>query len=207
MLCFKTALFQFMTLSWADVTRQVASEYYWAWPLFTTFVYVTSFILFSLIVAVVCDAVMQGERGDMIGDKELRVRLKLLRRNIRKLTERQEKLKILAVKSCSLVGIERVSFVDTLRKNSSPKRDASACSLGGLPAQRAVVWCFCGRLGKQGTRRPFLRVQFRIDHSEKSEEIEALFHCRIQSFGKSIYNRQSQETSGEGRGHGLKNVN
>jgi hypothetical protein len=131
MLCFKTALFQFMTLSWADVTRQVASEYYWAWPLFTTFVYVTSFILFSLIVAVVCDAVMQGERGDMIGDKELRVRLKLLRRNIRKLTERQEKLKILAVKSCSLVGTERVSFVDTLRKSSSPKRDASACSSAG----------------------------------------------------------------------------
>jgi Ion transport protein len=131
----QTALFQFMTLSWADVTRQVAVKHVWAWSLITTFVFVTSFILFSLVVAVVCDAVMQGERGDMIGEKELRVRIRLLRRNIRKLTERQDKLKRLAVKTCSHVGIDSVSFVGMSTNNRTPKRvsscDASACSTAG----------------------------------------------------------------------------
>jgi len=48
-------LFQMMTLEWADIVRQVMSKYKWAWAVFGTFLVMTSFILYSLIIAVVCD--------------------------------------------------------------------------------------------------------------------------------------------------------
>lgn len=130
-----TALFQFVTLSWADITRQVAEEYYWAWPFFSTFVILTSFILFSLVVAVVCDAVMQSEQSDTIGEKELKVRLRLLRKHVRKLTARQKKLVQLAVKCCSIAGIENISFANghsgqTIARRTS-SYDMSFCSSAG----------------------------------------------------------------------------
>lgn len=137
------ALFQFVTLSWADITRQVAEEHeglsirpaVWARPFFSVFVILTSFILFSLVVAVVCDAVMQSEKSDTIGEKELKVRLRSLRRQVRNLTSRQRKLIQLAIKSCAAAGIKRLSFENrhfgqTIARRTS-SYDASACSSVG----------------------------------------------------------------------------
>jgi Ion transport protein len=46
-----------MTLEWGDVSRQVIDVYPWSWPIFVSFIMITSFIAYNLIVAVVCDSV------------------------------------------------------------------------------------------------------------------------------------------------------
>lgn len=46
-----------MTLEWADVARDVMEQRSWAWAPFTAFISLSGFIVFNLIVAVVCDAV------------------------------------------------------------------------------------------------------------------------------------------------------
>lgn len=51
-------LFQIMTLEdWGSIARQVMVVDSWAWLVFVSYVAVTSFIVYNLIIAVVCDAV------------------------------------------------------------------------------------------------------------------------------------------------------
>jgi len=50
-------LFIMMTLDWSSVSRQVMAVYSWAWVVFVSFVMVSSFIVYNLVVAVVCDSV------------------------------------------------------------------------------------------------------------------------------------------------------
>jgi Ion transport protein len=57
-------LFAMMTLEWGDVVRQVMEHSYWSCILFNSFLVLTSFILYSLIIAVVCDAVKVTEHHD-----------------------------------------------------------------------------------------------------------------------------------------------
>jgi hypothetical protein len=61
-------LFEIMTLTWADIVRQVMAKYYWAWCIFSSFLVLTSFILYSLIIAVVCDAVSETEHHDKMAN-------------------------------------------------------------------------------------------------------------------------------------------
>jgi len=59
-------LFQFVTLDgWGDVSRDVMDIYPWAGIVFLGFLTVSSFILYSLVVAVVCDAVAVVEHPDI----------------------------------------------------------------------------------------------------------------------------------------------
>jgi len=62
-------LFQMITLEWADIARQVMDEYFWAWAIFSSFLVLTSFILYSLIIAVVCDAVQVQEHQDKVSNE------------------------------------------------------------------------------------------------------------------------------------------
>jgi Ion transport protein len=57
-------LFSMMTLEWGSVVRQVMVYNYWSCILFNSFIVLTSFILYSLIIAVVCDAVKVTEHHD-----------------------------------------------------------------------------------------------------------------------------------------------
>lgn len=50
-------LFVMMTMEWADVARECMAIYWWAWLPFVAFIMITGFIVFNLIIAVVCDAV------------------------------------------------------------------------------------------------------------------------------------------------------
>lgn len=50
-------LFVMMTMEWADVARECMAEVWWAWAPFLAFIMITGFIVFNLIIAVVCDAV------------------------------------------------------------------------------------------------------------------------------------------------------
>jgi hypothetical protein len=55
-------LFQIMTLDWAGIARECMEYYTWAWLPFIAFIMISSFIVFNLIIAVICDAV------SLIGD-------------------------------------------------------------------------------------------------------------------------------------------
>eukprot|EP00567_Pseudictyota_dubia_P011992 CAMPEP_0197457692 /NCGR_PEP_ID=MMETSP1175-20131217/46745_1 /TAXON_ID=1003142 /ORGANISM="Triceratium dubium, Strain CCMP147" /LENGTH=460 /DNA_ID=CAMNT_0042992127 /DNA_START=139 /DNA_END=1521 /DNA_ORIENTATION=+ len=61
-------LFQMMTMDWSEPARQVMAVYPWAWAPFVLFVAVSGFMVFNLIIAVVCDAVAAVEHKDE--DKE-----------------------------------------------------------------------------------------------------------------------------------------
>lgn len=53
---------ELMTLEWGTIVREVMIHRSWAWAPFTTFIALTGFIVFNLIVAVVCDAVAVTEK-------------------------------------------------------------------------------------------------------------------------------------------------
>jgi len=87
-------LFQMMTLEWADIVRQVMEKYYWAWAVFSTFLVCTSFILYSLIIAVVCNAVSDTEHHDKVVNaleekKETHLRVRELHEKIHKMSVHQ----------------------------------------------------------------------------------------------------------------------
>ena len=44
-------------MEWADVARECMQQIWWAWVPFVAFIMITGFIVFNLIIAVVCDAV------------------------------------------------------------------------------------------------------------------------------------------------------
>ena len=56
-------LLTMMTLEWGGISREVMAVYGWSWPIFVTFVMITSFIAYNLIVAVVCDSVSIIEKN------------------------------------------------------------------------------------------------------------------------------------------------
>mmetsp|Transcript_20982 Transcript_20982/g.37909 ORF Transcript_20982/g.37909 Transcript_20982/m.37909 type:complete len:400 (-) Transcript_20982:261-1460(-) len=61
-------LFVMMTMEWADVARECMDELWWAWAPFVMFIMLTGFIVFNLIIAVVCDAVAVIEnKEDLLG--------------------------------------------------------------------------------------------------------------------------------------------
>lgn len=62
-------LFQMITLEWAAIVREVMVVYPFSWAVFTTYLTCTSFILFSLIIGVVCDAVGAVEHDARLVDK------------------------------------------------------------------------------------------------------------------------------------------
>lgn len=63
-------LMQMMTMEWIVPARECMAVYYWAWIPFVGFVMVSGFIVFNLIVAVVCDAVAVIEREERDDEDE-----------------------------------------------------------------------------------------------------------------------------------------
>lgn len=59
-------LFQYMTMEWSEVTREVMLYQSWAWLPSVVFVAISGFIVFNLIIAVICDAVaiIEQEKND-----------------------------------------------------------------------------------------------------------------------------------------------
>ena len=61
--------FQMVTLEWGDIMRECMTQVWWAWIPFVSFIVITGFIVFNLIVAVVCEAVSEISKAS---DKERR---------------------------------------------------------------------------------------------------------------------------------------
>ena len=84
-----------MTLEWAEVVREVEKEYPWARPLFVSFVIFSSFILYSLIIAVVCDAVAVTEHHEELEimqqeKEEMRQQVDQLEKRLHDMTLQQQ---------------------------------------------------------------------------------------------------------------------
>lgn len=90
-------LFVMVTLDWAKVARATMRVYPWAWAIFMTFVTFSAFVLYNLVIAVVCDAVkMVQDKHDVImvenyvKDKiESRHRIINLRQKLDKMSKQQ----------------------------------------------------------------------------------------------------------------------
>lgn len=112
-------LFAMVTLDWAKVTRAVMEVYPWAWAIFSAFVTFSSFVLYNLIIAVVCDAVkMVQDQQDIlmvenyVKDKiESRHRIINLRQKLDKMSKQQMDL-LLYVQ----LMLEQVSDIDEASK-------------------------------------------------------------------------------------------
>ena len=52
-----------MTLEWVNVTRELMTHFSWAWAPVSSFISITGFIVYNLVVAVVCDAVAVLDRN------------------------------------------------------------------------------------------------------------------------------------------------
>lgn len=98
----------FSTLeNWADIVRQVGAQSYVAWPVFSTFVVITAFILYSLIIAVVCDAVASdNEDEDKMSDSEVRAMIQENYRKIELLTREQIQIQSLC-QTCKMYAEKR----------------------------------------------------------------------------------------------------
>jgi Ion transport protein len=123
-------LLQFVTLEWADIVRQVVSKYYWAWIVFITFLTLTSIILYSLIVAVVCDAVSQTEHANDepkekdLNDASALEQIQQLQHRVAQLTHQQEHLSK-ALKHCLQELTNRLAAEDDVGVDCSSEASNS----------------------------------------------------------------------------------
>merc|ERR1712008_277881 len=94
-------LMQILTLDWAGVVRSVIVEYPWAWAPFLIFICITCFIVFNLIVAVICDSVSllyvhehekEAEEEEEEKCPGLRNRARQIKMNLNRLDESQEEI-------------------------------------------------------------------------------------------------------------------
>merc|ERR1712029_1024075 len=74
-------LFNIMTLdAWAFTARTCMKDYTWAWAPFVAYVMVSSFVIFSLIIAVICDAVAElhasKKEDELILDQNIEIEKK-----------------------------------------------------------------------------------------------------------------------------------
>mmetsp|Transcript_14128 Transcript_14128/g.39042 ORF Transcript_14128/g.39042 Transcript_14128/m.39042 type:complete len:436 (-) Transcript_14128:2356-3663(-) len=89
-------LLELSTMEWANIVRQVEEVHgWWAAAIFTSFLVLTGFILYSLIIAIICDAVADNEHKDEIEEKrkeetESRLRLSDMRSRVQELTMKQK---------------------------------------------------------------------------------------------------------------------
>jgi hypothetical protein len=109
------SLFQIMSLSWSHIVRQVMKEYYWAWGIFSSFLVFSSFILYSLVIAVLCDAVSETEHHDKKANvldeqTETRLRLRDLQAQVDKMAVHQAAA--MAAIQYALEGLEDVGVAE-----------------------------------------------------------------------------------------------
>ena len=108
-------LFIMMTLDWSSVSREVMAVYSWAWVVFVSFVMVSSFIVYNLVVAVVCDSVAIIEAQGRDNETE-NVQL-AEQRNLEHVRDLSKRLDILAMEQglileALLIALDKIG-VDT----------------------------------------------------------------------------------------------
>lgn len=99
---------ELMTMQWSDITREVMTQKSWAWMPFLSYIAITGFIVFNLIVAVVCDAVAVIDRevkAERDGPVETDAsKLKEAQELIYELSGQVEVMKEQHIKMCQAMG-------------------------------------------------------------------------------------------------------
>jgi hypothetical protein len=131
-------LFQMMTLEWAEIVRQVMEKYYWAWLVFSTFLVITSLILYSLVIAVVCDAVKYTEHHDEVADaleekQETHVRLRDLYMKVDQMAAHQT-----AAMAAIQFALQEMEDLGAGPDNSMERNDNGSSQHTGTTTQRAM---------------------------------------------------------------------
>ena len=122
-------LFQMTTLeNWAIIVREIEHEYFWVWLLFAPFIVLTSFMLFSIMIAVICDTVAHDD--DNMSDGCALKAVDRLGGLVESLTHKQ--LELLRVVSCCERSIPRSASITS-----------TSGSLSSVVSQR-----WSGRAGK-----------------------------------------------------------
>ena len=95
-------LFQMMTLDWSDITRELSKEVPWAKIPIMIFVLVSGFIVYNLIVAVLCDAIVdlngsreeEGDQQKLISDNhKLQLKIRDMEKRLKKASQTQTNLR------------------------------------------------------------------------------------------------------------------
>lgn len=118
---------EMMTLEWGQICRLVMRDHSWAFAPFLSFIAITGFIVFNLIVAVVCDAVAVTEKtvrqmdGFEEDDTEVKIieaqeRIDLLQSHIYDMLKTQEQVQIMIEKMA-----EELVFLQTERMNAEQR--------------------------------------------------------------------------------------
>ena len=87
-------LLQMVTLDWAKPVRAAQEMHGWSGILFSVFLVQTSFILYSLVIAIICDSVKVAEHleeheVELKEERDSRVRLAQMRSQVQELTRKQ----------------------------------------------------------------------------------------------------------------------
>mmetsp|Transcript_781 Transcript_781/g.1226 ORF Transcript_781/g.1226 Transcript_781/m.1226 type:complete len:562 (+) Transcript_781:2-1687(+) len=147
------SLFQLMTLDdWVSVARQSMAVYAWAWMPFTAYVVISAFVIFNLIIAVICDAVaaldddnqdkLYGRYLDMNNDESLHAdeiidvkeQLHYLESEMDKMQRMQEE----TVKLVKLLLDEKTASPGRKRSNGAPMaRGISRVSITAEPTNNS----------------------------------------------------------------------
>ena len=111
-------LFQMMTLEdWAAIVREVMEKHYWSWVVFCTYLVFTGFILYSLIIAVVCDAVSVTEHE---ADEELEAAQKT--QSLQRVVHLQKRVQLLTAQQQQATASIQAAL-EELRQNGNSGRD------------------------------------------------------------------------------------
>jgi hypothetical protein len=121
---------EMMTLEWGEICRKLMEHIEWAWIPVLFFIAITGFIVFNLIVAVVCDAVavtektvrkMDGYEEDDVEVKllEAQERIDLLQSHINDMLKTQENVHILIEKMA-----QELVYFQTERMNAGQREAA-----------------------------------------------------------------------------------
>lgn len=150
-----------------DIARQVMAVHFWASSVFGTFLVITSFILYSLVIAVVCDAVAVTEHQD---DEEQSLAEKEAMRQ--KLTELQLRLKEMTMCQRATMAAVRKAMLALDEKNDDPllgirMDDFDDASEPGLGAED----CRATSLARAEFRR-----RSRDDGDDMDASVEILFN-------------------------------
>jgi hypothetical protein len=119
--------YQMMTMEWADIAREVMAQRSWAWLPFLAYIMITGFMVFNLIIAVICDAVSIIDR--VARDREARAAGIILETPEQQLYYAQQRMDILS---------DRVDHM--LKSQKEIQRDARTFGQRNLSSRQPAEW-------------------------------------------------------------------
>jgi hypothetical protein len=117
--------YEMMTLEWASVARQVMAHRSWAWIPFLAFVMITGFMVFNLIIAVICDAVSIIDK--VAREREARARGIILETPDEQLEYARQRTEVLS---------ERIDFIIKTQKEMQTMVDYLASEVHRIDEKR-----------------------------------------------------------------------